>query len=223
MGKKIFVSYKFKDENVYPINHFGITTVRTYVDKLENYFDSTDNIYKGESNDEDLSNFADETIWSKLKDRIYDSSLTIVMISPNMKESNRYDKSQWIPWEVSYSLKEMNRNDRVSRSNAMLAIVIPDKNNLYDYFLKENSCFNCNCITYLTNTLFNILAKNMFNQEEKTKFNCSTSSNSIIYTGEHSYIKVVKWSDFINNPNYYIDKAIEIKNNIADYIIQKDV
>ena len=127
MGKKIFVSYKYADKNVAPLSDhrwFNATTVRDYVDLQENYFDHTDNIYKGESDDEDLSEYSEDTIWEMLKDRIFDSSVTIVMISPNMKEPNRSDRSQWIPWEVSFSLKETTRNDRTSHTNAMMAIVL---------------------------------------------------------------------------------------------------
>ena len=102
MGHKIFVSYKYSDNNVYQIskNIYQHDTVRTYVDKLEQYIDNTDNIYKGESDNEDLSRLSEDTIWGKLKDRIYDSTLTVVMISPNMKENKR-DIEQWIPWEIS--------------------------------------------------------------------------------------------------------------------------
>ena len=73
MGHKIFVSYKYSDNNVYQIskNIYQHDTVRTYVDKLEQYIDNTDNIYKGESDNEDLSRLSEDTIWGKLKDRIY--------------------------------------------------------------------------------------------------------------------------------------------------------
>lgn len=135
MGKKIFVSYKYADQDVAPLPCHYRTTVRSYVDKLENYFDITDHIYKGESDDEDLSWLSEDAIWEKLKDRIYDSSVTIVMISPNMREPNKRDKSQWIPWEVSFSLKETTRNDKTSHTNAMLAIVLPDRYGSYDYLI----------------------------------------------------------------------------------------
>ena len=81
------------------------STVRDYIDKFEKVLDSSDNIFKGESEEEDLSNLSDDTIWEKLKDRIYDSSVTIVFISPGMKENYEKDRNQWIPWEISYYAK----------------------------------------------------------------------------------------------------------------------
>ena len=76
MGHKIFVSYKYHDSNIKKItrNYYHKDTVRDYVDALENYLtNSSEHIYKGESDDEDLSDLSDDTIWEKLKDRIYDS------------------------------------------------------------------------------------------------------------------------------------------------------
>jgi len=227
MANKIFVSYKYKDNNVYPLRSqleeaFNPTTVRTYVDKLEDYFDKASfAIYKGESDDEDLSHLNDDAIWEKLKNRIYDSTLTIVMISPNMKELYRNDRSQWIPWEISYSLKEMTRNDRTSHSNAILAIVLPDRNGNYSYFMEGMKCNDCMCTTFHINTLFDILEKNMFNQKTKTPKNCF--NGRAVFLGEHSYIKSVKWSDFVLSPQYYINTAIDIKNNIDEYEIIKEV
>ena len=86
MGKKIFVSYKYADNNVRPItSKFSRSdTVRNYVDKLENIIGKND-IYKGESDDNDLSQLTDESIWNQLKQKIFDSSITIILISPNMK------------------------------------------------------------------------------------------------------------------------------------------
>ena len=107
MGKKIFVSYKFADSRVKNLSFYENSTVRDYVTKFEEIVDPSDDIYKGESDGEDLSKLSEETIWKKLKDRIYDCSITIVFISPGMKESGKKERDQWIPLEISYSLKEI--------------------------------------------------------------------------------------------------------------------
>ena len=44
-----------------------------------------------------------------------------------------------------------------------------------------------------------------------------------IWQGTCSYIEAVKWCDFIENIDYYIDKAIDRQKDIDDYDIQKEV
>lgn len=230
MGYKIFVSYKYHDDSVYPLsnplNWYSSTrsTVRDYVDRLESYFDYTSNIYKGESDNEDLSYLPDDVIWEKLKDRIYDSSVTIVMISPNMKEPYRSERSQWIPWEVAYSLRETTRGDRTSHSNAVLAIILPDKNHNYNYFIEPFSYQRadgqwCNG----EDPVFSIIRKNMNN---KWRFDSFLSLNYGIYmpsTNDESYIPCVTWDDFILQPMRYIDCAVRRKENIANYRITTEI
>jgi hypothetical protein len=208
MGYKVFVSYKYADKDVYnSFTNFILLrslnyTVRDYVDILETIYLSPPNnhIYKGESNDEDLSGLTDETIWDKLKDRIYDSSVTIVLISPNMKTENILEKEQWIPWEISYSLKEITRNDRTSHRNAMLAVVLPGKNNSYEYCYKKRQCLffchNNNCYYSERKYFFNIIGDNLLNLKDITPIICPFGER---YFENHfsSYIKLVKWEDFI--------------------------
>ena len=228
MGHKIFVSYKYHDSSVKKItnNPWQIDTVRDYVDALENYLTNTsEHIYKGESDDEDLSDLSEDTIWEKLKDRIYDSSLTIVLVSPQMRE-NRKDKDQWIPWEISYSLKEVSRKNKsgnyvTSSSNAILAVVLPDKNDSYEYYIRDNRCCTETCRTLKTDFLFDIMKDNMFNIKKANKKTCATSS--VIYYGESSYITSIKWKDFAADPEFYIEKAYKIQSAIDQYKIRYDV
>lgn len=48
---------------------------------------------------------------------IYGISVTIVIISPNMR------KSQWIPWEIQYSLYSVPRTGKISHPNGIVAVV----------------------------------------------------------------------------------------------------
>lgn len=226
MGKKIFVSYKYGDDQVENLSYYENSTVRDYVTKFENALDSSDNIYKGESDGEDLSVLSDDTIWEKLKNRIYDSSVTVVFISPGMKENWKLERDQWIPWEVSYSLKEMSRKNKngqvvTSRSNAMLAVVLPDSNGSYSYYLESRNCCDSGCTTHHTDKLFSIIRKNKFNLKNPNKKVCDTGE--IIWYGEYSYIKAVKWSAFIKNYSTYIKSACERQDNIDNYDIYKEV
>ncbi len=227
MGHKVFISYKYSDSNVLSLQQtdiaevFNPTTVRSYVDKLQTILSLTNHQNKGEEDDEDLSNYSEDSIWELLKDRIYDSSVTIVMISPNMKERKRAERSQWIPWEISFSLKEKTRSDRKSHANAVLAVILPDRNGNYAYFVEKRNCCSSNCSIYKTKTLFSILGENMFNIKEKNTRRCD--EGLYVYHGESSYIKPVKWDDFIQQPNFYIEKAVSIKENADLYDIQKEV
>ena len=198
MNKKIFVTYKYSDNSVYGFKWNRKKTVRDYVDDLQEMLGEEGHINKGEADNEDLSHFKDSTIASKLRDKIYDSSISIVMISPNMKEA--------------------------SKTNAVLAVVLPNTSDSYDYFIEDDTCPYCHCRTLKTNTLFQILRDNMFNIKEPTFNDCNNHSQSNpVYTGESSYIYSVKWIDFEKDMNKYLDKSISINERINEYDISKEL
>lgn len=220
MGRKVFVSYKHSDNNVEYLQGFG-GTARAYVDYLIEHR-LNDEIYKGEGN-EDISQFKDDTIKTHLKNKIHDSSITIVLISPNMKNSYEMESDQWIPWEVSYSLKEITRNDKLSHTNGLLAVVIPDQHGSYSHFINQ-PCSVCNARYLGTDKIFQIIRDNMFNSKDKHQIqeHCS-SCGSTFYKGSSSYIETVKWVDFLSSKDHYLDKASNIRDNRKSYDISKEV
>lgn len=237
MGKKIFVSYKYSDSQVQDLNIYEnvkdfwgnlvrqkiTTTARHYVDKIDELLEAGDHIFKGEDDDEDMGTLADATIGSKLGNKIFDSTVSIVLVSKGMKEIYSAEKDQWIPWEVSYSLKEQSREGGRSKTNAVLVVVLPDTLGNYDYYIVDNSCPYCKCRTLKTDFLFQILRDNMFNVKNPVFTECENHTGSKPYQGYSSFIDSVKWADFVSNPNKYIGIAVSIRQNINNYELTKTV
>ena len=217
MGKKIFISYKYADLSVRAIQGINPTRVRDYVDIFQSKIDTSDHINKGENDGESMGTLADSTIASKLGDKIFDSTVTIVFISKGMKE-NTPENDQWIPWEISYSLREQSRQGINSKTNAVLGVILPNQLGSYDWYYRHNP--DCNSTTHMTNQLFTILRENMFNIKSPQTRTCNGTT---IFEGESSYIKTAKWDDFICSIHWYIDKAVEIWWVRDQYNIRKTV
>jgi hypothetical protein len=227
MGRKVFVSYKYSDSfvqdlNIYEDTFWGKmkiqTTARHYVDKLTEILEEDDHIYKGEDDDESMESLADSTIGSKLGDKIFDSSVTIVLISKGMKNAFLPENEQWIPWEISYSLKQQDRQGQKSKTNGVIALVLPDELGSYSYYITYDP--ECNCRNLNTGILFEILRDNMFNVKNPNRSVCN---GKWIYSGDYSYIDSVKWEDFIEDPTKYIDKAIELRDRKEEFELKKNI
>lgn len=225
MGHKIFISYKYGDTSVQRLPnrtpYWEQTKVRHYVDEIQARLKEGDHINKGELDGEDLSQFKDETIASKLRDKIYDSSVTIVLISLRMKELYTPEKDQWIPWEISYSLREVPRADRVSRANALLGVVLPDVNGSCEYVITNRACCPSGCIYLNRSNLFAIIQENTFNRKRPPQHTCNIQD--IIWDYPFSYMHIVSWPTFISNMDRAIEDAIAIRDRISEFDIHKQV
>ncbi|MDN3706283.1 TIR domain-containing protein [Myroides ceti] len=226
MARKVFVSYKYKDDLVADLRKTKIvivngelelvsrkTIARDYVDKLQLKI-GKDNINLGEKDGESLVDFSDGHIETSLKRKIRQCSITIVLISKGMKTSDP-ENEQWVPWEVSYSLRTIPTGGNTKQMNAILGIVLPDETGSYDWYFDYKA--DCNCTTNYTGKLFKILKDNTFNIIDKKFRKCG--GRQIYINDEPSFFKTVKWNDFMNGNNYnnYLEKAIEIKNNKDAY------
>ncbi|MFQ6614885.1 MAG: TIR domain-containing protein, partial [Fidelibacterota bacterium] len=105
MARKTFISYKYSE-------------AQDLRDEIIKALGDDAIYYQGETSDSpDLTDTSTENIKKKLTDMMYNTSVTIVVISPNMI------KSKWIDWEIEYSLKEITRKDRKSKTNGVVGVI----------------------------------------------------------------------------------------------------
>ena len=137
---------------------------------------------------------------------MYDTSVTIVVVSPNIKQS------KWVDWEIEYSLKEISRKGRSSKTNGVIG-VIQAVNGGSDWLVTRTSKNDgCTVRSIADAKLYPIIMDNRYNQKKKTYtcLNCKTVSQL-----NGSYISLVDESDFITDPDKYIENAFA-KSEIAN-------
>jgi hypothetical protein len=202
MARKTFISYKYSEAS-------GLRD--TILKKLGN--DSQ--FYQGETADSpDLTDTTAENIKNNLKDMIFASSVTIVIISPEMKNS------RWIDWEIEYSLKEITREDRTSRTNGVVGVIMK-YNGGYGWLVSyTTNPDGCQSRAIDTNYLYPIINKNRFNLNTENKFSCPTCKTYSILNG--SYFALIDQDTFLSDPEQYIENAYEKSNQIENYSISKE-
>lgn len=163
--------------------------------------------YKGEtSNSPDLSDESTEKIKKKLSDMMYDTSVTIVIISPKMKES------KWIDWEIEYCLKNITRKDRTSHTNGVVGVIMK-YNGGYSWFKhKTISSDGCSSSSYNEDLVYDIIKKNRYNQTPP-RYSCDVCKTVNALTG--SYISYIEEETFLANPTKYINNAYDKSENDA--------
>ncbi|EGQ2948427.1 TPA: TIR domain-containing protein [Staphylococcus pseudintermedius] len=201
MAYKTFISYKFDE-------------AKCLRNEIVKSLGEDAKYYQGETSvSPDMSDNTTEYIKNKLKDMIYSTSVTIVIISPRMKQS------KWIDWEIEYSLKQMKRGDRRSGTNGIVG-VIQKHNGNYSWFRKDITNPDGHSSMYFDlRYTFDIISKNICNKKEKnyTCVECET-----INQFEGSYISFVDEEAFLQDPNSYIKNAYEKSKMASDFeIIRK--
>ncbi len=165
------------------------------------------------SDSPDLTDTSTETIKRNLRNMMYDTSVTIVILSPDIKQS------KWIDWEIEYSLKSISRKDRTSHTNGVVGVIMK-VNGSYDwlkYLVKEDD--GCTVSYYHSEKLYDIINKNRFNQNPPI-YSCPTCK---YYNGLNgSYIAIIEEDEFLANPSYYIDNAYnKSENDASGYVLTK--
>ncbi len=206
MARKVFVSFRYDDGS-------------HYKDELVNLFDDSTEIIN-RSEDKDRSDMSDETIKKYLYDKLKDTSVTIVLITPeavNHKKNIFGFYDDWMYDEIRYSLEDRENN----RSNGLIAVYTDEARPLIMYET-IHSCNNCNGERKIKTIkhVNNLFRENMMNVKSAYKKDKCDNVYDMTYD---SYCSLVPWDDFVADPEYYIEKAAEKRENIDHYEITKDL
>jgi len=192
MAHKTFISYKYSES-------------QDLRDRIIESLGDDVSYYQGETSDSpDLTDTSTENIKRNLRNMMYDTSVTIVILSPNMK------KSKWISWEIGYCLKKITRKDRTSHRNGLVAVICKIDGD-YSWFKYKVTNADGHVLNgYYKEKVFDIINNNRFNQDP-VKYHCDKCKSYDAMSG--SYISFVEEEDFLANPTFYINNAYDKSEN----------
>lgn len=204
MARKTFISYKYSESCKYRDE---------VIDSLGD--DST--YYTGETADSpDISSLKVDSIKNHLKDMIFNTTVTMVILSPSLVES------KWVEWEIEYSLSKYSRDGKTSSINGLIGIIPPFYGDC-SWFINAHS----NPDGHKTNSYINeeartfrIMYGNRYNQNPK-EYACPCCESVDLLTG--SYLSYVKLSDFCTNPDKYIENAYEKSQHLDSYDLRRKI
>ena len=190
MAHKCFISFKTED--------------MPYKKHIHDYLD-VDMIDK--SLHEPINSEDEDYIMRKIRDNyLSDSTVTIFLIGEKSAENLPYENQNFLKRELQASLFHGNGNTR----NGILGVVLP---NMYErVYGGKGICSACgnshNYVNINNNTTISEFAYNYYIPNTK----CAWSE-------EDRYCVLVKWNDFCADPETYIDKAFNKRNQpISDKI-----
>jgi hypothetical protein len=200
MARKTFISYKYSEAQ-------GLR------DKILKALGDDTIYYQGETSDSpDLTDTSTENIKENLKDMMHGTSVTIVVISPNLKNS------KWIDWEIEYSLKEITRKDKTSRTNGVVGVIMK-WNGDYGWIVGYKPYDDgCKPRTIENSKVYQIISKNRYNLIDPI-YICERCKTVDKLSG--SYISLIEEEDFLKDPSKYIENAYEKCEKIDTFDITK--
>ena len=190
MAHKCFISFKSEDQK--------------YRDKIDSLFDKKDVINKGL--DKRINSDDADYIMKKIReDYLKDSTVTLFLIGEHSSEQEGTDglgrdRNYFIKKELQSSLYNGYGNTR----NGILGVVIPS---MYDRIFKgEYTCPTCgnkhNYVAIDDSTVIKEFSENYYLKPHE---GCA-------WNEDERYCTLVKWDDFIKNPEKYINEAFAKRN-----------
>lgn len=184
MAHKCFISFKTED-----------IRYKTYIhDYLE-----VDMIDK--SLHEPINSDNEDYIMRKIRENyLSDSTVTIFLIGEKSAENLPEENQNFLKRELQASLYHGEYNTK----NGILGIVLPD---MYSKIFRGKGL---PCVTCGTAHSYVNINKNTVIAE--FEYNYYIPNNKCAWTEEDRYCVLVRWDEFCANPNTYIDKAFEKRN-----------
>ena len=191
MAHKCFISFKKEDQK--------------YREEIDKLFDESDVINKGL--DKRINSSDGDYIMKKIReDYLKDSTVTLFLIGEHSSENEGFDslgqdKNYFIKKELQSSLYNGQGNTR----NGILGVVIPS---MYDRIYKGTyTCSTCgkshNHVSINDSTVIKEFSENYYLEPHS---GCAWSE-------DERYCILVKWDDFIKNPEKYINEAFDKRSS----------
>lgn len=205
MARKVFISFRFNDGE-------------DYKDELCELFDDSEDVIDC-SEDKDRSGMTEETIKEYLYAKLKQTSVTIVLLTPNAISYNKngltgkYD--DWLYDELRYSLEDREGN----RTNGALAVYTEEaKDTLIE--MSTHKCDVCDEESKVTiiKSFDNLARKNMLNVKPQYKKN---QCYGIYDSAEDSYVTLVSYEKFTKDMDTYIESAASKRDRKDEFDIVK--
>ena len=195
MGHKCFISFKKEDEN--------------YKKEIQSWVDNNKVDMIDKSLDTPIDSDDENYIMRKIReDYLSDSTVTIFLIGNYSAEDLGHEEQKYIKRELQASLYNGVGNSR----SGILGIVLPQ---MYEKIYKGlKSCNVCsgfhNIVDINDHTVIKEFSRNYY----------LNNHGKCAYSEEDRYCVLVKWDEFKNSPNNYIEKAFNKRSQpIADYVV----
>ena len=197
MAHKCFISFKKEDQ--------------WYRNKIDDLFSVSDIINKGL--DRVIDSYDGDYIMKTIRqDYLKDSTVTVFLIGTHSSENEGFDymgrrKNYFIERELQASLYNGEGNTR----NGILGVVLPE---MYDQIYKGTyQCLKCggthNKVVMNDSTVIREFSKNYYIEPH----------SGCAWSDDERYCVLVKWEDFVSNPEKYVDMAFEKRTSaIADKV-----
>ncbi|HLO48288.1 MAG TPA: TIR domain-containing protein [Kamptonema sp.] len=184
MAHRCFISFKTEDSN-----YKNFIQVHTKVDMIDHSLDEA-------INSTDL-----EYIMRRIReDYLSDSTVTIFLIGAVSNENLGEYEQRFIKRELQASLYHGVGNTQ----NGILGVVLP---HMY------NSIYGGSGVCATCGQVHNFVYINDSTVIKEFGYNYYIPNNKCYWGEDDRYCILVKWDDFIANPNYYIDQAFNKRAN----------